>query len=71
DFVERMGIDRLRAVLVDDVDGICADLDAAIDAASAAYADPWEEATVPVHPSQFADVLEPIGPVPAAAWDEP
>jgi nitrite reductase (NADH) large subunit len=70
DFVERMGIDRLRAVLVDDVDGICGDLDAAIDAAAAAYVDPWQEATAPVHPSQFADVLEPIGPLSAAAWEE-
>jgi nitrite reductase (NADH) large subunit len=70
DFVERMGIDRLRAVLVDDVDGICGELDAAIDAAAAAYVDPWQEATAPVHPSQFADVLEPIGPRSAAAWEE-
>jgi nitrite reductase (NADH) large subunit len=69
DFVERMGIDRLRAVLVDDVEKICAELDAAIDAAAEAYVDPWEEATAPVHPSQFADLLEPIGPAPAAAWE--
>jgi nitrite reductase (NADH) large subunit len=67
DFVERMGIDRLRGVLVDDAEGICAELDAAIGAAAEAYVDPWQEATAPVHPSQFVDLLEPIGPEPAAA----
>jgi nitrite reductase (NADH) large subunit len=61
DFVPRIGIETLRSMLVDDAEGICARLDAAMDAAVGAYVDPWEEATEPVHPSQFADALEPVG----------
>jgi nitrite reductase (NADH) large subunit len=67
DFVERTGIDRLRALLVDDCEGISAELDAAIQRAVDAYADPWEEAVKPVHPSQFTPVLAPVAEgVPAA-----
>jgi nitrite reductase (NADH) large subunit len=61
DFVPRIGIETLRSILVDDAEGICARLDAAIDAAVDAYVDPWQEAGAPVHPSQFADALEPVG----------
>jgi nitrite reductase (NADH) large subunit len=61
DFVPRIGIETLRSILVDDAQGICARLDAEIDAAVGAYVDPWEEATEPVHPSQFMDALEPVG----------
>jgi nitrite reductase (NADH) large subunit len=57
DFVERLGIGRLRRVLVDDAEGCCARLDAAIQAAVDAYEDPWQEATSPFHPSQFASVF--------------
>ena len=60
-FVERLGIERLRDVLVEDTEGICTRLDAEIEAAVAAYKDPWLEAVQPVHASQFAD------PVPVAA----
>jgi nitrite reductase (NADH) large subunit len=63
DFVPRIGIDRLRSLLVDDAEGICARLDAEMDAAVDAYFDPWQEAVTPVHPSQFADALEPVGAV--------
>ena len=42
-FVPRIGIERLRAVIVDDGEGIAADLDAAMEAAVAAYRDPWKE----------------------------
>jgi nitrite reductase (NADH) large subunit len=42
-FVPRVGVERLREVIVDDVLGIAADLDAAIDASVAAYRDPWRE----------------------------
>jgi nitrite reductase (NADH) large subunit len=70
DFVERTGIDRLRAILVDDAEGICAQLDTDIEAAVDAYEDPWREAVEPVHPSQFADLLEPIGAVSGAVWGE-
>jgi nitrite reductase (NADH) large subunit len=58
DFVERVGIERLRAILIDDSEGICARLDADIEAAVGAYADPWLEGETPVHPAQFAGVLQ-------------
>jgi nitrite reductase (NADH) large subunit len=57
DFVERLGVEKLRAVLVDDREGICARLDAEIKAAADAYIDPWREAASPVHPSQFVSTL--------------
>jgi len=63
-FVERLGIEHLREVLVEDKEGICARLDAEIEAAVAAYKDPWAtEAVQPVHVSQFVDPVEvPAGP---------
>jgi nitrite reductase (NADH) large subunit len=57
DFVVRLGIEKVQAVVVRDEEGIAARLDADIDAAVAAYVDPWQEAVKPVHPEQFADVL--------------
>ncbi|MCX6020357.1 MAG: nitrite reductase large subunit NirB [Chloroflexi bacterium] len=57
DFVERVGVEPLRRLLVDDAEGICARLDEAIQAAVDAYADPWQEAVHPVHPSQFAGAV--------------
>jgi nitrite reductase (NADH) large subunit len=60
DFVERLGIEKLRAILVDDAEGICARLDAEINAAADAYSDPWREAAGPVHPSQFVSALTQI-----------
>ena len=44
DFVPRIGIEKLRSILVDDSEGICARLDAAMEAAVDAYVDPWQEA---------------------------
>jgi nitrite reductase (NADH) large subunit len=58
DFVERLGIDRVRRVIVDDEDGIAARLDAEMQRAVDNYVDPWLEAVTPVHPSQFVPVLE-------------
>jgi nitrite reductase (NADH) large subunit len=57
DFVERVGIDELRRLLVDDAEGLCAKLDAEVQAAVDAYVDPWLEADRPVHPAQFTTVL--------------
>ena len=54
DFVERVGITHLKRLLVDDAEGICADLDAAVQAAVDAFVDPWQEGAVPVHPLQFS-----------------
>jgi nitrite reductase (NADH) large subunit len=53
-FIERMGIERLRRVLVDDAEGIVARLDAEMQASVDSYSDPWLEANEPVHPAQFA-----------------
>jgi nitrite reductase (NADH) large subunit len=53
-FIERMGIDRARAVVVDDSDGIAAALDAAMEAATASVRDPWLERQAPKTENQFA-----------------
>jgi nitrite reductase (NADH) large subunit len=57
DFVERMGTEHLRSVLVDDGEGICQRLDSEIQAAVDAYVDPWLEREAPVHPAQFETVV--------------
>ncbi|GGL15460.1 nitrite reductase large subunit NirB [Mangrovihabitans endophyticus] len=56
-FVPRVGIERIRAVVVDDADGLADDLDAAMDASVAAYRDPWKERAEPVTPGQFRTSL--------------
>ena len=66
DFVERLGIDSLRRILVDDADGLGATLDAAVQAAVDAYADPWDEASAPVHPLQFTTVVKALESEPTA-----
>ncbi len=66
DFVERVGIGELRRLLVDDAEGICAELDAAVQAAVDAFVDPWEEAAVPVHPLQFTTVVKTLETEPMA-----
>ncbi len=53
-FVERIGIDRIRAVVVADSEGIAERLDSAMQASVDAYVDPWQEAASPVTPGQFA-----------------
>jgi nitrite reductase (NADH) large subunit len=56
-FVPRIGIDRVRSIVVDDSDGIAADLDAAMAASVAAYRDPWLERREPATPGQFRTSL--------------
>lgn len=56
-WVPRLGIDRIRAVVVDDADGIAAGLDAAMEASIAAYTDPWKERAEPATPGQFRTSL--------------
>jgi nitrite reductase (NADH) large subunit len=56
-FVERVGIEKVRAVVVRDEEGQAARLDAEVDAAVRAQVDPWLEAAEPVHPSQFRSAL--------------
>ncbi len=56
-FVERVSIDYLKRLLVEDAEGICERLDAEVEAAVAAYVDPWHEAEEPVHPTQFIQLI--------------
>jgi nitrite reductase (NADH) large subunit len=56
-FVPRLGIERIRAVIVDDSDGLAAELDASIAAAVLAYKDPWKEGVDPAVPGQFRTSL--------------
>jgi nitrite reductase (NADH) large subunit len=52
-FVERIGVDVLKGILVEDSLGICRQLDERIQKAVDAYKDPWKEAQVPAYPHQF------------------
>ena len=56
-FVERVGIERLRAVVVEDSDGIVDALDAAMQRSVDAAYDPWQEAVHPRTANQFSDLL--------------
>ena len=57
-FVPRVGLDEIRAVVVEDRDGDAARLDAAIQASVDAFRDPWLEAVEPKTANQFRSVLE-------------
>ncbi|MGH3719574.1 MAG: nitrite reductase large subunit NirB [Pseudonocardiaceae bacterium] len=63
DFVPRLGIDELRAILVDDRDGVVAGLTARMQESLEAYRDPWLEGRDPVTSGQFVDAL-PLIPLP-------
>ena len=56
-FIERLGIERARAIVVEDSDGIAATLDAAIAASGAAVKDPWIERNEPKTRNQFVSML--------------
>ena len=56
-FVERIGMERIRAVVVDDSEGIAKDLDAAMAASTAATSDAWKEALAPKTANQFASLI--------------
>ncbi|GAC1319576.1 MAG: NADPH-nitrite reductase [Thermoleophilaceae bacterium] len=58
-FMERVGVDEVRAIVVDDRDGIGERLDAAIQTSIDAYRDPWLEADEPATETQFASVVGP------------
>ncbi len=60
-FVERLGIEKIRSIIVDDIDGIAVRLDAEIQASVDAYVDPWSEAEAPATPNQFATTLQAVG----------
>jgi nitrite reductase (NADH) large subunit len=56
-FVPRVGIELVRALVVDDSEGIAAGLDARMQQAVDAYRDPWREGRAPVTPGQFQTSL--------------
>ncbi|MGY1804118.1 nitrite reductase large subunit NirB [Blastococcus sp. SYSU D00922] len=64
DFVPRVGLEKLKHVLLEDGEGICADLDAGIQRSIDAYRDPWgQDAKEPATPGQFRPAL-PLIPLP-------
>jgi nitrite reductase (NADH) large subunit len=56
-FMERIGIERIRAVVIDDSDGIAAELDAAMQRSTDATYDPWKEAEAPKTANQFVETI--------------
>ena len=56
-FLDRIGISKIRAIVVDDVDGIAERLDRDMEISLEAYKDPWTEASAPATTNQFASVL--------------
>jgi nitrite reductase (NADH) large subunit len=66
-FVPRVGLDHVRAVVVDDAEGIAERLDAAVRTHAENYVDPWTQGTDPITPGQFRTSLplEPLPRVPA------
>ncbi len=53
DFAPRIGLDKLKDILVNDSLGIGAELDAEVEKTAAAYVDPWLERDKPVFAGQF------------------
>jgi nitrite reductase (NADH) large subunit len=56
-FVPRVGLEKIRAIVVDDSEGIAARLDEALQRSVSAYRDPWREASSPKTANQFASSL--------------
>ena len=59
-FVERIGVAKIRSIVVDDSEGIAERLDQEIAASKASYKDPWKEAYMPAAANQFASELRVI-----------
>ena len=57
DYVPRVGLEHLKAVVVEDRDGLAVALDAAVQQHADTYRDPWQEAAAPVTPGQFRTSL--------------
>ncbi|MDB4987003.1 MAG: nitrite reductase large subunit [Myxococcaceae bacterium] len=60
-FVERLGIERIRALVVDDSDGLVAALDRELAEAVEATYDPWLERDEPKTENQFKYALKVLG----------
>jgi nitrite reductase (NADH) large subunit len=57
-FVPRIGLDRIKAVVVEDSDGIAERLDAAVQEHVDSYVDPWsDQGADPMTPGQFRTSL--------------
>jgi nitrite reductase (NADH) large subunit len=56
-FVPRLGIEALRAVVVEDSEGIAPDLDARMQKSVDSYRDPWRESQQPDAAIQFQPSL--------------
>ncbi|MCK8783967.1 nitrite reductase large subunit NirB [Roseomonas sp. NAR14] len=56
-WVPRIGLERIRAVVVDDSEGWCERFDREIEAAIAAYRDPWLDRDAPKTANQFASLI--------------
>lgn len=56
-FVERLGIEKLHAIVIEDSEQICAGLEERLQASIDAYVDPWLEANKPATPNQFANEI--------------
>jgi nitrite reductase (NADH) large subunit len=56
-FVERVGIEKIRAIVADDSEGMNARLDEEMQRSVDAYRDPWKEAHAPATPNQFTSLL--------------
>ena len=59
-FVARIGVAKIRSIVVDDSEGIAERLDQEIAASKASYKDPWKEAYMPAAANQFASELRVI-----------
>ncbi|WP_198588384.1 nitrite reductase large subunit NirB [Geodermatophilus chilensis] len=58
DFVPRVGLERIRSVLLEDSEGIVAELDANMQRSVDAYTDPWgQDGKEPATPGQFRTAL--------------
>ncbi|WP_158046010.1 nitrite reductase large subunit NirB [Skermanella pratensis] len=56
-YVERIGVDKLRSIVVDDSEGIGERLDKAMQESIDAYRDPWLEGQNPATPNQFTSLV--------------
>jgi nitrite reductase (NADH) large subunit len=56
-FVERIGIDKLRAICVEDSEGIGDRLEESLYRSTAAYTDPWKAAVTAAVPNAFSRLL--------------
>jgi nitrite reductase (NADH) large subunit len=62
-WVPRVGIEKIRSVVIDDSEGIAAQLDANMAKSVAAYRDPWQDGREPATQGQFRTAL-PLLPLP-------